>query len=136
MNNKVRELQKTLEAIVRDDNRYAVGAYIFVRMGLDFTIKRLAAKDKNRKDRNVSAEELLDGIRAFALESFGPMAMTLFEEWGVHSCADFGNIVFNLVDAQILSTSKGDKIEDFYEGYDFYEAFVKPFLPKKKKAKK
>ncbi|MBE6413651.1 MAG: hypothetical protein E7035_03730 [Verrucomicrobiaceae bacterium] len=135
MNNKVRELQKTLEAIVRDDSRYAIGAYVFVRMGLDFTIKRLAAKDKNRKDRNVSAQELLDGIRVFALESFGPMAMTLFEEWGVHSCADFGNIVFNLVDAHILATSKGDKIEDFYDGYDFNEAFVKPFLPKKKKAK-
>lgn len=135
MSNKARQLQKTLEAIVRDDSRYAIGAYIFVRMGLDFTIKRLAARDKNRKDRNVSSAELLDGIRAFALESFGPMAMTLFEEWGVHTCADFGNIVFNLVDAQILATSKDDKIEDFYDGYDFNEAFVKPFLPKKRKVK-
>ena len=135
MSNKARQLQKTLEAIVRDDSRYAIGAYIFVRMGLDFTIKRLAARDKNRKDRNVSSAELLDGIRAFALESFGPMAMTLFEEWGVHTCADFGNIVFNLVDAQILATSKDDKIEDFYDGYDFNEAFVKPFLPKKRKLK-
>ena len=132
MSNKARQLQKTLEAIVRDDSRYAIGAYIFVRMGLDFTIKRLAARDKNRKDRNVTSAELLDGIRAFALESFGPMAMTLFEEWGVHTCADFGNIVFNLVDAQILATSKDDKIEDFYDGYDFNEAFVKPFLPKKR----
>ena len=95
----------------------------------------MAARDKNRKDRNVSSAELLDGIRAFALESFGPMAMTLFEEWGVHTCADFGNIVFNLVDAQILATSKDDKIEDFYDGYDFNEAFVKPFLPKKRKVK-
>ena len=135
MSNKARQLQKTLEAIVRDDSRYAIGAYIFVRMGLDFTIKRLAARDKNRKDRNVTSAELLDGIRAFALESFGPMAMTLFEEWGVHTCADFGNIVFNLVDAQILATSKDDKIEDFYDGYDFNEAFVKPFLPKKRKVK-
>ncbi len=132
--NKVRRLQKTLEAIVRDDSRYAIGAYIFVRMGLDFTIKRLEAQDKNRKSRNVSAQELLEGIRIFALESFGQMAMCLFESWGVRSCSDFGNIVFNLVDAQILSTSEGDKIEDFYGGYDFKEAFVLPFRPKKKKA--
>ncbi len=135
MNNKARELKKTLEAIVRDDSRYAVDAYIFVRMGLDYTIKFLASQDKDRKDRNVSAKELLDGIRACALDSYGPMAMTLFDEWGVHSCADFGNIVFNLVDAQILATSKGDKIEDFYDGYDFKEAFVEPFLPTKRKAK-
>lgn len=132
--NNPRELQKTLEAIVRDDSRYAIGAYIFVRMGLDFTIKRLEAADKNRKDRNVSAKELLEGIRIFALESFGPMAFTLLENWGVHCCSDFGNIVFNLVDAQILATSKDDKIEDFCDGYDFKEAFEKPFLPKKKKA--
>ena len=83
MGNSSRNLQKAVEAIVRDDSRYAAGAYIFVRMGLDFTIKRLAARDKNRKDRNVSAEELLDGIRAFALESFGQMAYTLLAEWGV-----------------------------------------------------
>lgn len=132
--NTPRELQKALEAIVRDDSRYAVGAYIFVRMGLDYTIKRLAARDKNRKDRNVSAAELLDGIRVFALESFGQMAYTLLREWGVKTCSDFGNIVFNLVDAQILSAAKGDKIEDFYNGYDFKEAFVAPYQPKRKKA--
>ena len=132
--NTPRELQKALEAIVRDDSRYAVGAYIFVRMGLDYTIKRLAARDKNRKDRNVSAAELLDGIRAFALESFGQMAYTLLSEWGVKTCSDFGNIVFNLVDAQILSAAKGDKIEGFYNGYDFKEAFVAPYQPKRKKA--
>lgn len=128
-----RQLQKALEAIVRDDSRYAIGAYIFVRMGLDYTIKRLAARDKNRKDRNVSAAELLDGIRAFALESFGQMAYTLLGEWGVKSTSDIGNIVFNLVDAQILAAAKGDKIEDFDNGYDFKEAFVLPYLPKKKK---
>ncbi len=132
--NAPRELQKALEAIVRDDSRYAVGAYIFVRMGLDYTIKRLAARDKTRKDRNVSAAELLDGIRAFALESFGQMAYTLLLEWGVKTCSDIGNIVFNLVDAQILSAAKGDKIEDFYKGYDFKEAFVAPYQPKRKKA--
>lgn len=134
MGNSSRNLQKAVEAIVRDDSRYAAGAYIFVRMGLDFTIKRLAARDKNRKDRNVSAEELLDGIRAFALESFGQMAYTLLAEWGVHSCADFGNIVFNMVDARILAASKSDKIEDFCGGYDFHEAFEAPFLPKNRKA--
>ncbi len=130
---KVRELQKAVDAIVRDDPRYAAGAYIFVRMGLDFTIKLLAQNDKKRKDRNLTAQEFLDGLRIFALESFGPMAETLLESWGVKSCADFGNVVYNLVDAQVLATSKDDKIEDFYGGYSFKDAFVKPFLPKKKK---
>ena len=77
-----RKFQKTLETILRDDSRYAAGAYIFVRMALDFTVKRLCAMNPTRKERHVSSKELLEGIRLFALETFGPMAMPLFEEWG------------------------------------------------------
>ena len=118
---------------MRDDSRYAAGAYIFVRMALDFTVKRLCAMNPTRKERHVSSKELLEGIRLFALETFGPMAMPLFEEWGVRSCLDFGQIVFNLVDAQALTKTDDDKLEDFADGYDFREAFVLPYLPKKGK---
>ena len=128
-----RSFQDTLEAILKDDPRYSAGAYVFVRMALDFTIKRLCTRDLTRKDRNVTASEFLEGIRDFALESFGPMAMPLFEEWGVRSCGDIGNIVFNLIDARALRKTEDDKIEDFQNGYDFRETFVKPFLPKGKK---
>ena len=40
-----RKFQQTLESILKDDSRYAVGAYVFVRMALDFTVKRLCAQD-------------------------------------------------------------------------------------------
>ena len=132
MNTK--KFQKMLEAIIRDDSRYAVGAYVFVRMALDFTVKRLCAENPSRKERHVSSQELLEGIRIFANETFGPMAFSLFEEWGVRECADFGNIVFNLVDAQALRKTEEDKLEDFANGYDFKEAFVSPYLPSRKKA--
>ena len=92
-----RKFQKTLESILRDDSRYAAGAYVFVRMALDFTVKRLCSMNPSRKERHVSSKELLEGIRLFALETFGPMALPLFEEWGVRSCLDFGQIVFNRV---------------------------------------
>lgn len=128
-----RKFQKTLETILRDDSRYAAGAYIFVRMALDFTVKRLCAMNPSRKERHVSSKELLEGIRLFALETFGPMAMPLFEEWGVRSCLDFGQIVFNLVDAKALTKTDDDKLEDFADGYDFREAFVLPYLSKKGK---
>jgi uncharacterized repeat protein (TIGR04138 family) len=118
---------------LKDDKRYAVGAYVFVRMALDFTVKRVCAFEPNRPERHVSTGELLDGIRDFALETFGPMAMTLFEEWGVRSTEDIGQIVFNMIQAQALRKTDEDKIEDFANGFDFREAFVVPFLPKKKK---
>ena len=69
----MRNFQKTIESILMDDKRYGVGAYVFVRMALDFTVKRACAKDPRRTERHVSAAELLEGVRDFALETFGPM---------------------------------------------------------------
>ena len=34
-----------------------------------------------------------------------------------------------MVDAKILGKDDNDKIEDFINVYDFYEAFQKPFIP-------
>lgn len=129
----MRKFQKTLESILKDDKRYAVGAYVFVRMALDFSVKRVCSADPTRTQRHVSTQELLDGIKDFALETFGPMAFTLFEEWGVHKTEDFGQIVFNMIQAQALRKTEEDKIEDFANGFDFHQTFVAPFLPSKKK---
>jgi hypothetical protein len=57
------------------------------------------------------------------------MTMTVFEVWGVCSCGDFGEIVFNLVESGVLAKTEKDSRADFQNGYDFEEAFRKPFLP-------
>ena len=128
-----KEFHRILHAILKDDKRYAVGAYIFVRMALDYTVKKCASgKPEGRKGKHVSSAELVEGIRQFALETFGPMAALLLKEWGVKSCADFGEIVFNLIKVGEMSKTDEDKIDDFAGHYDFYEAFERPFLPKSK----
>lgn len=83
--------------------------------------------------RHVSGQELLAGIRDYALLQFGPMTLTLFEEWGVHRGEDFGEIVFNLVDNGLLSKTPQDSRADFKGGYDFPLTFRQPFLPRAKK---
>jgi uncharacterized repeat protein (TIGR04138 family) len=92
----------------------------------------LAAKQSKGKSRHVSGQELLEGIRQFALAQFGPMTMSVFAEWGIHSGADFGEIVFNLVESKLLSKTETDSQADFQNGYDFFEAFRRPFLPSSK----
>ena len=87
-----------------------------------------------RRVRHVTGQELLGGIREFALQQFGPMAKTLLEEWGVRCCQDFGEIVFNMIEVGWLAKTEKDSRADFSGGYDFDEAFVKPFLPKSKQA--
>ena len=62
------------------------------------------------------------------------MAITVFEEWGIRSCKDFGEIVFNMVEIELLAKTDQDTRDDFAEGYEFEEAFRLPFLPSGKQS--
>ncbi|HEY1107523.1 MAG TPA: Minf_1886 family protein [Opitutaceae bacterium] len=117
--------------ICKEDPRFERKAYDFVRLGLDHTVKELRKKDADRaeKSRHVSGPELLEGLRVYALDQFGPMAKTVLNAWGVKRCSDFGDIVFNLIEYNVFSKTENDRREDFADIFDFEEAFVKPFQP-------
>ena len=122
---------ETVEGILVRDPRYTREAYNFVREALDFT-QKLIVKENRGQIRHVSGQELLDGIRQFALQQFGPMAVTVLEEWGVRNCRDFGDIVFNMVETSLLAKTDRDTRDDFQNGYDFTDAFRRPFWPAQK----
>ncbi len=112
-----------LEPILKKDSRYTADAYIFVRDALDHTVRQLEGS------RHVSGQELLDGIRKYALGEYGPVTKRVLSEWGITECLDFGHIVFNLVNAGLLGKTDKDSLDDFTDGYTFHEAFVEPFRP-------
>ena len=114
--------------ILEKDPRYHRDAYTFLREGLDFT-QKLISKENRGATRHVTGQELLDGLRQYALQEFGPMAKTVLEEWGVTQCSDFGNLVFNMVEIGLLAKTDKDSHDDFQAGYDFTDAFCKPFWP-------
>ncbi len=114
--------------IVERDARYDARAYAFVRDGLDYTIKMLK-RSQSGSTRHVSGAELLDGLRKHTLNEFGPMGKLVLNEWGVHACEDFGQIVFTLVNHGVLGKSEADRPDDFSPGFSFDDAFVLPFLP-------
>ncbi len=120
---------EVIQRITRQDARYHKDAYSFLREGLDYTQKRLSDRKKS-EPRHVSGEQLLQGLRDFALSQFGPMAKTVLNEWGIQSCEDFGELVFNMVDQGLLSKTDTDSRDDFKPGFNFEEAFCKPFLPR------
>src|SRR5471032_3674877 len=115
-----------VEMILAKDSRYARDVYSFVRESLDHTQKQVGRENRGAV-RHITGQELLDGIRQFALQQFGPMAVTVFEEWGVKNCRDFGDIVFNMVEISLLAKTDKDSRDDFQNGYDFTDAFRKPF---------
>jgi len=92
--------EEGLERIRAKDSRYDRDAYEFVRDALDHTRK---IGGKEGRGQHVTGQELLNGIRDLALSKFGPMAITVFEEWGIRTCPDFGEIVFNMIEAELLA---------------------------------
>ena len=125
------EIPPFTEAVARicaRDRRYTPEAFFFLHEGLMRTLKQV--QDKEKKTRQISGAELSDGLRVYALEQYGPLAMTVLERWGVKTTRDFGEIVFLLLEAGLLGKTDEDKIEDFDNLFDFDTAFRAPFRPK------
>src|SRR3954468_22327840 len=120
--------EETIESIVGKDSRYHREAYLFIREALDHTQKLLGRSGKD-EIHHVTCQELLEGIRAYALLQYGPMTVTVLGEWGVRHCEDFGELVFNMIEVSILAKTERDTRDDFKSGYDFFEAFRRPFVP-------
>jgi uncharacterized repeat protein (TIGR04138 family) len=108
----------------RRDRRFSRHAYYFVLDALDFTMSRLGRETMSGEERHVGGRELLAGIQEYASDQFGPMAALVFDRWGVRRSGDFGEIVFNLIDAELLSRRPTDSRLDFVDGIDFREAFA------------
>ncbi|MBQ7188759.1 MAG: hypothetical protein IJR99_05010 [Kiritimatiellae bacterium] len=117
--------QETVLAICKKDPRYSPDAYTFIMEGLDYTLKNVL-KLSPRSVRHVSGQELASGLRQYAIETFGPLALTVLTEWGIHTTDDFGHLVMNLVDAKLLSKQESDSIQDFHNLFDFDQAFNWP----------
>jgi len=54
----------------------------------------------------------------------------VLNEWGVKTTDDFGQIVFHLVNSQVLGKNENDSPNDFKNVFAFDDAFVKPFAPR------
>lgn len=123
--------EDAVERIAARDPRFAAGAYSFLREALDYTMAALRPKLQDPKTKgHVDGAQLLEGFRRLALERFGPMAMTVLEDWGIHCTGDVGAMVFNLIEEEVFGKTDTDTPEDFTDVYDFHEAFEVPFLPR------
>lgn len=108
---------RTLDQLVTRNPRYHREAYAFVLAALHDTVNQL------ERPRHISGQELLEGLRRYALDQYGPMARAVLNAWGMHATEDIGEIVFNLVDARLLGKSATDFKDDFKMLYSFEEAF-------------
>ena len=124
-----RDFAEVVQEICESDTRYGLECYSFVREGLDHTLKHLKRAGAGPKS-HVTGQELLEGMRDYALLEFGPMTKSVLNEWGIKTTDDFGQVVFNLVNSGVLGKNETDSPNDFKNVFTFDDAFVKPFAPR------
>src|SRR5207245_6894375 len=106
---------EALNLIEAKDSRYRREAYLFIKEALDHT-QRMIGKQNRGRLRHVTGQELLAGIRDFALAHYGPMALTLLGEWGIRKDGGFGDVVFNMIDVVWLAQTDKGRRGDFEPG--------------------
>lgn len=107
------------EDIAAKDRRYDPRAYALL---MD-VVRYLGGNG----DGHMSAGDVLEEFKERTLDQYGPLSMAVLSEWGVKSCEDIGEMMFNLVESRRIGRDEGDSPEAFAGGYDFHEAFETVF---------
>lgn len=116
-----------LRKLALKDGRYSPEAFTFLYESLDHAVRLAGREGAEGLDRHVSGQELLAGMRQHAVQIFGPLAGEVWRRWGVKESLDWGRVVFLLVEAGMLNRQEEDSLEDFKQGFDFDQAFVKGY---------
>ena len=127
MNSPAELLLETIDSLRHDDPRFRREAYLFVVAALGHAVE--AQSPERREDplrRHLHGSEVVGAAVELARREFGPLAATVFQEWGVVSGRDIGEIVFQLVEAGQLSATPDDSITDFLGCPDLIAALAEP----------
>lgn len=109
---------------------FSPAAFDFVREGLQHTVERVHGEmdlsdfDPDDETRHVAGADLCLGLRDLAIRRYGMLAKTVLGRWNIRETADFGRIVFAMIDAGLLRKTEDDSFDDFVGVFDFDEAFA------------
>jgi uncharacterized repeat protein (TIGR04138 family) len=123
------DFSEAVDKIISEDPRFERDAYFFLRDALDYTAKLRKKQRDTEGSGHVTGQQLLEGVRQYALKQYGPMVMTVFNYWGLKQSFDFGEMVYHLIRLGTFGKTDADSIEDFRGGFTFQDAFVLPFRP-------
>jgi uncharacterized repeat protein (TIGR04138 family) len=126
--------------IIRADGRYPVEAFVFLlnegwpralrqAYGDEEAIRTVVterpppAPAGGKPPRHVSGRQICLALRDLAIERWGLMAETVLKHWNIHHTIDFGNMVYLLIQHNVMHKTDEDSLEDFRDVYGFSEAF-------------
>ena len=119
--------------IIENDSRYPAEAYQFVREALAYAadnmeldlqeFERFSDEESAMLERHFTGQQLCEGIRHYAINQFGYMAKVVLRTWNIDSTSCFGDLVYNMIDAEMMKKSESDRREDFNDVYEFDNVF-------------
>jgi len=112
-----------LDLIAREDGRYPPEAYDFLRRGIGRAVQQRHGTGPTDEPQHVTGQDVCWALRDLAIKEWGLLASTVLARWGVDGTADFGNMLYVLIDKGVCKKSPEDQIEDFDDVYDFKQAF-------------
>jgi len=109
-------IENTIDSTVRKSNEDLDRVFVFLLEALYEAVKRAGAGS------HIGARALTEVVCEIALEQYGVMAQTVLGRWGIHSTADVGRLIFDMIEQGILMQSESDRLEDFADLFDLEEA--------------
>ena len=98
-------------------------AYPFITDALTVAQDAFGRDKPNEAGGHILPRELLEGVRQLGQRRYGMMAPSVFRSWGIFSTADFGRIVFEMIELGDMKKTEQDQFSDFVDVYSFDDAF-------------
>jgi uncharacterized repeat protein (TIGR04138 family) len=108
--NDIFNYETALDSVIETDGRYDRHAYFFVQKALHFYREKYGGEGEVG---HIKGQHVLAGVRELALDEFGPMARSVLNSWGLIKGEDVGEIVYNLIEAGLMSKTEEDSRADF-----------------------
>ncbi len=104
-------LQKQIAKIIKKDATYPESAYEFMTEVVHFATQN-QPKDQNLS-RHVGARKIVQNTVIYALQEYGYFAKEVLVQLNILNAKDIGNIIFNLIEVELLHQSEEDSLDDF-----------------------
>ncbi len=97
--------------LARQDSRYPATAFFY----LINTLREML--NRRKEGEHVTGKEVCLTLRQNLLDDFSLLAPDVLHAWNIVETNDFGNMVYDMVEAGIFSTSPQDSRADFVDVY-------------------
>lgn len=121
--------------LARKDSRFPADAYRFISDSLAYASDSLSLDLEARQqtclnkfgeetvEHHFTGQQLCEAFRLYAINQFGYLSVLVLNTWNIYSTSDFGDIVYNMIDAGLMKKSDQDQREDFNNVFEFDTAF-------------